>query len=46
MAARLDIAKALGTGPPDRAFNPQEFSDHIRAEWDAVAEDWGRPGTA
>jgi SAM-dependent methyltransferase len=42
MAGRLDIPKASGTGPLAHGFNPQEFNDHIRAEWDAVAEDWGR----
>jgi SAM-dependent methyltransferase len=29
-------------GPPAGGFDPQEFSEHIREEWDAVADEWGQ----
>lgn len=31
-------------GPSTGGFDPQEFSEHIREEWDAVAEEWGQEG--
>lgn len=44
MSQRTGLDPQSGPSHFDSHFDKERFRDHIRAEWDLVADDWGREG--
>jgi len=42
VAGRAQFSNETASQPPAGTFDADQFLAHIRDEWDAVAEDWGR----